>query len=86
MIDPVSWDSLAHSAIDQMPNEWQVNTDDYSAINPECMETLADGIQLFIAYIVASLIDAGSEREAVMESESLSSAILNELKGWGPRD
>jgi len=86
MTDPVDWGDLARKAIDQMPDSWQINTEDYSAINPDHMPKLASGIQLFIACIIASLIDAGSERDAVMEDEALYLAILNELKEWGPND
>jgi hypothetical protein len=48
----------------------------------EAVELIADRLQAFIASVIASLIDAGSEREAIMEDEKLSSALHNVLKEW----
>lgn len=51
-------------------------------INSAAVDTIADAIQSLIAEVVTTLIDAGSEREAVLENEELRSAITKELKGW----
>ena len=51
-------------------------------INKDALEPLTDGIMLFIADIVATLIDAGSEREVVLENDTLRDAISAELKDW----
>lgn len=53
-----------------------------SSINKAALEPLTDGIMLFIADIVATLINAGSEREAVLENDTLRDAIRAELKDW----
>lgn len=39
-------------------------------------------LQAVIASVIASLIDAGSERDAINEDEDLGSAIETTLKGW----
>lgn len=46
------------------------------------VELAADCIMWYSAELIASLLDAGSEREAVMESQELRSAIEEELGGW----
>lgn len=54
-------------------------------INPSSIPGLTDSIMVLIAEVVATLIDAGSEREAVMESAELHDAIVDELNGWTNR-
>lgn len=51
-------------------------------INIETVEPLARGIQDLIANIISTLIDAGSERDAVNENEELFTTIRAELTGW----
>jgi len=46
------------------------------------VDILAAGILDFIANVVANIIDAGSERDAVNENADLLEAIKAELKGW----
>lgn len=46
------------------------------------LDQLTELLQLMIANTVADIIGAGSERDAVMENETLYSAIFDELKGW----
>jgi len=46
------------------------------------LEEITNTLQAVIAEVVATIIDAGSERDAVMENEELHKAILNELYGW----
>ena len=55
------------------------------AINPDQIDELTDAIQDFIANVISSILDAGSERDAVNESDDLRDAIANELKGWEAR-
>jgi len=43
---------------------------------------LADAIQDLVADIVASILDMGSERDAVLENEELNDALIAELRGW----
>lgn len=51
-------------------------------INADAIPVLATELQSLIAEVIASLINAGSERDAVMENEALANAITEELKGW----
>jgi hypothetical protein len=62
----------------------EVNREDHvgPALNPDHIEPLTLHLQLFIAHVVAGLLDAGSERDAMMEDEALRDAILNQLKEW----
>ena len=53
-------------------------------INPKAVDDLADALQAVIAEVVSTIIDAGSERDAVMENDKLSAAIAEELRGWEP--
>jgi hypothetical protein len=55
-------------------------------INSAAVGLLTDEIQGFIAEIVATLIDAGSEREAVLENEELRTAITKELNSWTEKE
>jgi hypothetical protein len=43
---------------------------------------LADAIQDLIANLVAMILDAGSERDAVLENDVLNDALIDELRGW----
>lgn len=52
------------------------------AIDPAKIDQLTDAIQDFIANVIASILDAGSERDAVNEAEELRTAIANELRSW----
>lgn len=55
-------------------------------INSAAVETLAEELQFLIANVVATLIDAGSERDAVMENQELTDAITKELNGWTEKE
>jgi hypothetical protein len=48
----------------------------------EAVEVIAVELQGFIAAVIASLIDAGSERDAINEDQALSAALANVLKEW----
>jgi hypothetical protein len=56
-------------------------------LNPKYIDgPLSDLVQGFAAELVATLINAGSERDAVMESSTLHDAIVEELRAWIPAD
>lgn len=46
------------------------------------VDILAAGLLDFIANVVANIIDAGSERDAVNENEGLLLKIAEELRDW----
>lgn len=46
------------------------------------LDAITEGFMLVIAEAIQSWIDAGSEREAVMEAEDLHAAIHDELRSW----
>lgn len=48
----------------------------------KAVECIADELQYFIASVIASLIDAGSERDAITEDEQLATALRTTLKDW----
>jgi hypothetical protein len=50
------------------------------------IEELTIVVLALIADLVVEYIDAGSEREAVMENEQLHDAICNELLGWTEKE
>lgn len=52
------------------------------AIISDKVDELTDMTMTLIADLIATLIDAGSEREAVLENDTLRDAIAAELKGW----
>ena len=49
----------------------------YRTIDPKHAQAIADILQTVVAEVIACLIDAGSEREAVMEDEALNAMILS---------
>lgn len=55
-------------------------------INSAAVDLLTDAIQSLIAEVVATLIDAGSERDAVLENEELRAAIAKELNSWTEKE
>lgn len=46
------------------------------------VECIANEFQAFIASTIASLINAGSERDAINEDEALHDALVRVLKEW----
>jgi hypothetical protein len=78
--------SSAHHAanfiIAALPDDIRIESADHNAINADLVEPLADVLQLTIAIVIASILDAGSEREPVLEDENLRDAIVNQLKEW----
>lgn len=55
------------------------------AIDPDKIQALAEDLLDLIANVVSTIIDAGSERDAVNENENLLHAIKLELNGWTAR-
>lgn len=51
-------------------------------IDDVAVEALADRLQEIIAYVVSDIIDAGSEREVILEDEQLALALRTTLKDW----
>lgn len=67
------------------PEEWfrdQGYTGPCEAIDSVRVDELAGLILDFVANVVANIIDAGSERDAVNENEALLTALREELQGW----
>ena len=52
------------------------------AINPPAIELIATTMLDIFANVIATLIDAGSERDAVNENETLLAELKKELEGW----
>jgi len=48
----------------------------------KAIECIATELQAMIASIIASLIDAGSEADAINEDEDLFMALVTTLKDW----
>ena len=44
---------------------------------------IAEAIMSFTAEVIQAYIDAGSERDATMENETLFAALEGEIGGWG---
>lgn len=74
-------DFLNHFYPDNWAREEMPGTSVY-AIDKDKIDDLAGNILFFIAEVVAQILDAGSEREAVGENEDLYEEIRKELKGW----
>jgi hypothetical protein len=69
---------------DALPEEIRVPGGPFegNTINPQLAEPLADLLQLVIANVIASILDAGSERDVILEDENLSNSIRNQMRGW----
>jgi hypothetical protein len=55
---------------------------DESTFSDELADVVATAFQSLIASTIASLIDAGSERDAINEDEALHDALVRVLKDW----
>lgn len=80
---------LSYEFIQQLPQEILEHHidnegpyEDRSTFDERAVETIADELQAFIASVIASLIDAGSERDAIMEDDKLSGALVRVLQEW----
>ena len=51
-------------------------------IAPNYVQPLAEALQGFVADVIAQVLDAGSERDAVMENDALRVVLEVELAGW----
>lgn len=51
-------------------------------IDVDKVDKLTDALMEFVAEVVVGIIDAGSERDAVLENEALRKEIRKELYGW----
>lgn len=77
-IEELPQETLDHHIVASSDEKWgQDRTFDDMAV-----EVIATELQAFIASVIASLIDAGSEREAIMEDEMLSAELTRLLKDW----
>jgi hypothetical protein len=66
----------------RLPDDCRIESNGHWAINPDRVELITEKLHSVIAETVAHLLDAGSERDAVMENYPLNDAIRKELKGW----
>jgi hypothetical protein len=65
------------------PQDWaRRDHGDHFSIDANKVDDLTDSILDLIANIVASILDAGSERDAVNENDALREIIADELRGW----
>jgi hypothetical protein len=60
----------------------RVEIDGARLIPADHLADITEMLVLAIAEAIQPWIDAGSERDAVMENEELHAVILEELKGW----
>lgn len=76
--------TLADAFLDHYaPDDWFRDPKaDYGAVDSDRIPELRDALVDFIAHVVAAILNAGSERDAVNESMGLHNAIEDELKGW----
>jgi hypothetical protein len=54
-------------------------------INHKAVPLIADGLMQFCAELIATLLNAGSERDAVNESDQLRDALTAELIDWSDK-
>jgi hypothetical protein len=54
----------------------------FTAIDGDRVDDLTDTLLSFIADVIASLIDAGSEREPILENDELRIAIRNQVQDF----
>lgn len=79
---------ITHQFIELLPEDLEDHIDhqapyeDRSTFSDDGVEIIATELQAFIASVIASLINAGSERDAIMEDEQLHTALITTLKGW----
>jgi hypothetical protein len=73
---------VAHDFVDLLPDKVFGPFRGLAPDGNDAVTILADELQAFIAEVVASVIDAGSERDAVMEDVDLNTALIAHLEGW----
>ena len=65
------------------PQAWfRQENDGFYSIATDKVDQLTEDLLDFIANVIAGILNAGSERDAVNENEELADAIRAELKGW----
>lgn len=77
--------TLADQFLDHhAPEDWfrAETSDGYKGVDSNRVPELRDALVDFIAHVISSIIDAGSERDAVNENVTLHNAIEEELNGW----
>jgi hypothetical protein len=80
---------LAYAYLDSLPDFAQVPLEEVTggdhggyAINTFFLDRITEDIQEMIAEICATLIDAGSERDVVMEDDELNIVLGRVFKDW----
>lgn len=61
---------------------YHASGDPCEAINPPAIELIATTMLDIFANVISTLIDAGSERDAVNENWDLLEELRKELRGW----
>lgn len=55
---------------------------DHDAFRADAIDDLTDVFVALLAGFITDVLDAGSEREVVLEDETLHGAIRDQLRGW----
>lgn len=75
--------NIANAPLDnEHPLTFPIEGTGINIINDETIPLIARCLLDTIACLIATLIDAGSERDAVNESDELLNALTNELNEW----
>lgn len=80
--------SIADDIIDLLDCEGVILRDPLSlddgvySVNPAAIDTIATAMLAIFADVIAGILDAGSERDAVNESEEMLNAFRTELTSW----
>lgn len=76
---------LAAKFLDAVDEDWcrdPAYNGPYEVVDALKIDLLAEGFLAFIADAMAQLLDAGSERDAVLENETLLDELRKEISGW----
>lgn len=82
---PLSWQfcqNLPYDTWDHVIQSGDPRWGQQCTFDEKAIECIADELQDFIASVIAYLIDAGSERDAINEDEQLAKVLRDTLKGW----
>lgn len=85
---PVTTYHAAHLMVDSLPTAISdlIVYDPFASTRPGDHEIvcagLADHVQEIIASFMGSILNAGSERDAVNEDEELNEALITLMKSW----
>lgn len=69
----------AHILLDSIPQEASTPG---VGITADHVPAIADLLQRTVAHVISGLLNAGSERDAVMENTHLANALQQELRSW----